>query len=84
VTIKVQKSPRSFDKSALLHDRGIASTSIPMRLDTGDIVLFDNSHILAYGTKFFTMSHVRSLRPLPSPLPFCLRPRARLIELAWR
>lgn len=57
VTIKVQKSPRSFDKSALLQDRGIASTSIPMRLDTGDIVLFDNSHILAYGTKFFTMSH---------------------------
>jgi hypothetical protein len=75
VTIKVQKSPRSFDKSALLQDRGIASTSIPMRLDTGDIVLFDNSHILAYGTKFFTMSHVRSLRPLPPTLPVRLRPR---------
>jgi hypothetical protein len=64
VTIKVQKSPQSFDKSALLHDRGIASTSIPMRLETGDIVLFDNSHFLAYGTKFFTMSHVR--HPIPS------------------
>jgi hypothetical protein len=82
VTIKVQKSPRSFDKSALLHDRGIASTSIPMRLDTGDIVLFDNSHILAYGTKFFTMSHVRSLSP---PTAFLSAPSpatARLIELA--
>lgn len=57
ITLKVHKRAGSH-KSGLLHQRGIASTSVPMRLDTGDIVLFDNSHIMAYGTKFFTMSQV--------------------------
>lgn len=72
LTFIVHKSAGSFDKSSTLHQRGIAATSVPMRLDTGDIVLFSNSHFLAYGTKFFTMSQVLDLGEMDTLMVMCL------------
>ena len=46
----------AFDKYAMLSERGTPAIALPLRFDTGDIILFNNSHVLSYGTKFFTRS----------------------------
>jgi len=45
-----------LEKNALLAHRGISSTAIPLRLDTGDIILCNTSDLRSYGTKIFTRS----------------------------
>eukprot|EP01103_Thecamoeba_quadrilineata_P013993 TRINITY_DN4036_c0_g1_i1.p1 TRINITY_DN4036_c0_g1~~TRINITY_DN4036_c0_g1_i1.p1 ORF type:complete len:274 (+),score=29.25 TRINITY_DN4036_c0_g1_i1:245-1066(+) len=40
----------------MLYGLGIPSKTIPFRLKTGDILLFDNSRLLSFSTKIFTRS----------------------------
>eukprot|EP01103_Thecamoeba_quadrilineata_P019121 TRINITY_DN7614_c0_g1_i1.p1 TRINITY_DN7614_c0_g1~~TRINITY_DN7614_c0_g1_i1.p1 ORF type:complete len:510 (+),score=63.96 TRINITY_DN7614_c0_g1_i1:40-1569(+) len=47
---------RAYSPTALLSQRGIPNPYLPVRLDTGDIILFNNTHALSYGTKLFTWS----------------------------
>lgn len=45
-----------YDKDGMLGKRGIPVMAIPVRMDTGDVILFNSSHLLSYGTKLFTWS----------------------------
>jgi hypothetical protein len=40
----------------MLGEYGVPSRVLPFRINTGDILLFDSSSILTYGTKIFTRS----------------------------
>jgi hypothetical protein len=57
---------------ALLHHVGIPSRELSCRLDAGDVVLFSSTHLLAYGTKLFTMCKVLPACLLCACLCLCL------------
>ena len=40
----------------MLKNLGVPCETLPIRADTGDIVLFHSKHISSYGTKLFTLS----------------------------
>ena len=46
----------SYNFEGLNGPRGVPTKVLPLRLDTGDLILFHNSHFASQATKMFTMS----------------------------
>ncbi len=46
----------AFNFDSINGSRGVPTQVLPLRLDTGDIILFHNSHLASQATKMFTMS----------------------------
>lgn len=56
VRLKIHKTTCFDTKNAMNGKRGIPTGVLPLRLDTGDLILFHNKHLASQATKVFTMS----------------------------
>ena len=56
VRLKIQKTWLFETETSLNGSKGIPTQVIPIRVDTGDIILFHNSHFASQATKVFTRS----------------------------
>lgn len=56
VLLRIQKSRAFAVEPALNWERGVPTGVLPLRVDTGDIVLFHNAHFASQATKVFTRS----------------------------
>ena len=55
VRLRLQQTT-AFNFESLNGERGAPTRVLPLRMDTGDIILFHNKHLASQATKMFTMS----------------------------